>query len=149
MLSFDVKNRRLFLEQPLAMLMMSTAENWSSFMQNVFMWLYYRQCQEAWDGFILREEMQAVRHARQHYAALTRADVERIKRQRRDEIADSDMEPPHIEPFEFYIIREVAPTDEQQKPSGEVMVVGWYDGQTEELEMASWNEVKRFLDNKN
>ena len=58
---FDQKNRRLFIEEPLAMLMMTSARMWQNFLQNCFTWLYWRQCSEAWDNFILKEEMKAVR----------------------------------------------------------------------------------------
>lgn len=148
MLAFDVKNRRLFVEQPLALVMMKDAEAWQNFMRNVFQWLYYRQCQEAWDAFIQREELKAVREATKKYALMTRADIERVKRARRDEMAADDVKAPKVEPFEFFVIREVA-TEAQQTdkavPGGEILAVGNFNPETEALEMATWEEVRKFI----
>ena len=152
MIAFDQKQRRLFIEQPVAVLMMRNAASWLAFLQNTFRWLYYRQCQEAWDTFFKREELTAVRRAKRKYAMMTRNDVERVRRARRDEIAFGDVEPPKVEPFEFFVIREVAAQERSDAdphalaiPAGEIMVVGWYDGETEQVEMAPWEDVKRFL----
>ena len=40
MLAWNVKDRRLFVMQPLAVVMMQTAESWQNFVQNVFQWTY-------------------------------------------------------------------------------------------------------------
>ena len=149
MLAFDVKNRRLFIEQPLALVMMKDAEAWQNFMRNVFQWLYYRQCQEAWDVFVQREELKAVREATKKYAMMTRADIERVKRNRRKEMAADDVKAPKVEPFEFFVIREVATESQQTRteavPGGEILAVGNFNPETEALEMATWEEVKRFF----
>ena len=93
MLSFDINNRRLFIEEPLALVMMTGgAKKWENFIGNCFVWLYHRQCSEAWDQYIKTEELDAVRVASKQYAAMTRADVERVRRVRRDEIMEGDGE---------------------------------------------------------
>lgn len=149
---FDQKNRRLFIEEPLAMLMMTSARMWQNFLQNCFTWLYWRQCSEAWDNFILKEEMKAVRRTKKKTPVLTKRDVERIRYARRQEIAQGDMEPPRVEPFEFFVVR-AAITSQQtgqndkaaQVPGGEIMAVGNYNPETEQVEMASWEDVKGFV----
>lgn len=158
MLSFDQKNRRLFIEQPIAYLMIAGgAEKWQAFINNVFLWLYHRQCCEAWDKYILKEELAAVRVASKKYAALTRADIERIRRQRRDEITQSDQEPPKVEPFEFFIVRQATKEEAAEAlknnpknaiPAGTILAVGHYDPMSENLEMAPWEDIKPFLENK-
>ena len=153
LLSFDSKNRRLFIEQPLALVMMAGgAEKWSSFINNAFLWLYHRQCTEAWDKYILKEELSAVRIATKQHPTMTRADIERVRRQRRDEIAEGDIQPPKIEPFEFFVVRE-ATKEEMEKaakektvPAGIILAVGHYNPQAERLEMSSWEDVKPFLE---
>lgn len=147
MLAFDVKSRRLFIEQPLAIIMMKDAESWQNFMRNVFHWLYYRQCQEAWDVFFQREELKAVREVTKKYAMMTRADIERVKRSRREEIAVSDVKTPKVEPFEFFVIRETNATAESQPtvPGGEILAVGNFNPETESLKMATWEEVSKFF----
>lgn len=169
LVAFDKKNRRLFIEEPLAVVMMSGgAEKWQAFMHNCFTWLYYRQCSEAWEAFIRKEELAAVRKATKQYAAMTRADIERVRRARRTEIGESDMEPPKVEPFEFFVVREkmkdeegaddgaamASQQTEQEKtegakraavPGGEILAVGSYEPETERLEMAAWEDVAVFL----
>lgn len=164
MLSFDTKNRRLFIEEPLAQIMMAGgAEKWTNFIQNCFTWLYHRQCAEAWSKYILKEELDAVRVASKQYTAMTRADVERVRRARRDEIAQGDMEPPKVEPFEFFVVRavplaEVSASAEpklaennesgskrQAVPAGEILAVGHYEPETEQLELGAWEDVSLYL----
>lgn len=163
MLSFDTKNRRLFIEEPLALVMMAGGtEKWTNFIQNCFTWLYHRQCAEAWSKYILKEELDAVRVASKQYTAMTRADVERVRRARRDEIAQGDMEPPKVEAFEFFVVRVVSndtaakpqPAENGESggankrkavPAGEILAVGHYEPETEQLELASWEEVSLYL----
>lgn len=149
---FDQKNRRLFIEEPLAMLMMTSARRWQNFLQNCFTWLYWRQCSEAWDNFILKEEMKTVRRTKKKTPVLTKRDVERIRFARRQEIAQGDMEPPRVEPFEFFVVRAAITSQQtgqgdktEQMPGGEIMAVGNYNPETEQVEMASWEDVKGFV----
>lgn len=156
LLSFDQKNRRLFIEQPLAIIMLTGGvEKWQTFINNTFLWLYHRQCSEAWDKYILKEELAAVRVASKTFASMSRADIARVRRQRRDEITQTDMEPPKIEPFEFFIVKEttneeaakiIKSSPKKAIPAGTILAVGHYDPQSENLEMASWEEVKPFLE---
>ena len=147
LVAFDKKNRRLFIEEPLAVVMMSGgAEKWQAFMRNCFTWLYYRQCSEAWEAFIRKEELVAVRKATKQYAAMTRADIERVRRARRTEIGESDMEPPKVEPFEFFVVRADATTTKDDGTEvGRLVAVGHYDPASEDMEIAAWEEVRDLL----
>ena len=166
MLSFDTRNRRLFIEEPLALIMMAGgAEKWTNFIQNCFTWLYHRQCTEAWKAYILKEELDAVRIATKKYTAMTRADIERVRRARRDEIAQGDIQPPKVESFEFFVVRAVSlaadsasspsspssssssPSSSSPKPvpAGEILAVGHYNPDTEQLEIGSWEDVSLYL----
>lgn len=167
MISFDTRNRRLFIEEPLALIMMAGgAEKWTNFIQNCFTWLYHRQCTEAWKAYILKEELDAVRIATKKHTAMTRADIERVRRARRDEIAQGDIQPPKVEPFEFFVVRAVLqtntsasagpkPTEKDGRcdttanktsvPAGEILAVGHYDPDTEQLEIGAWEDVSLYL----
>lgn len=170
MITFDTRNRRLFIEEPLALVMMAGgAERWANFIQNCFTWLYHRQCAEAWSEYMRKEELDAVRVAANKFTAMTRADIERVRRQRRDEINQGDMEPPKVEPFEFFVVRaakaaraSTSPASAEPKhtekdgrsdtatnktavPAGEILAVGHYDPDTEQLELGTWEEVSLYL----
>ena len=71
--------------------------------------------------------------------SLSRADIERIRRARRAEIAQTDMEPPVIKEFDFFIIPETA------EAHPEPIAVGHYNPQTGEMEMETWERVRSLL----
>ena len=143
MLSFDEKQHRLFITQPLAHLLMARgADGWINSIHGIYQYLYWRQTQQAWNDYFHEEELAAVRNALTSPAGdnVTRDDIERIKRSRRAEIAINDIEPPKVEPFEFLIIPDS--TEAKVEPIG----IGHYDPSTGEMEVATWDEVKMYLD---
>ena len=143
LLIWQPDQRRLFITQPLAVLMMKSAESWQTFIQNCYLWTYYNQTQAAWNDFMLKEELAAVRRASvgagHQTVRLGREDVERIRRARRAEIAQSDMEPPQVAPFEFFILPDT--TEAAPKP----IAVGYFDAETNDMELAPWSEVEPLL----
>lgn len=143
LLTFDSKSRRLFIAQPLAVLMMKDAESWVAFINNAYQWIYYQQAQEAWNGHFLKEELAAVRRAsvgeNHETVQLSRADVERIRLAARQQVAESDIEPPKIEPFEFFIVQDT--TDAAAK----LIAVGYFNPETNDMELAPWSEVEPLI----
>jgi len=143
LLTFDAKSRRLFIAQSLAVLMMKDTESWVNFVTNVFQWLYYQQAQEAWNAHFLRCELDAVRKAsvnKNHETVrLSRADVERIRLAARQQVAESDIEPPKVEPFEMFIVEDTV----DAKPR--IIAVGYFDPETGEQELAPWSEVSSLV----
>ena len=143
LLTFDATSRRLFIAQSLAVLMIRDAESWVAFVTNVYQWIYYQQAQEAWNGHFLKEELSAVRKAsmgEDHTTVqLSRADVERIRLAARQQIAESDIEPPKVEPFEMFIVEDTVET----KPK--IIGVGYFDPETNDMELAPWSEVEPLL----
>lgn len=152
LLVWDQKQRRLFIAQSLAVLMMKDAESWVNFVTNVFQWLYYQQAQEAWNAHFLKEELAAVRKASGNQGdrsldssqgnqgpvppiPLSRADVERIRLAARQQVAESDIEPPKVEPFEMFIVEDTV----DAKPR--IIAVGYFDPETGDTEIAPWSEV--------
>ena len=141
LLTFDAKSRRLFIAQSLAVLMMRDAESWIAFVQNVYLWLYYQQAQQAWNDHMLREELAAVRKASDSMVngQLSRADVERIRLAARQQVAESDIEPPKVEPFEMFIVEDTV----DAKPR--IIAVGYFDPETNATEIAPWSEIAPML----
>ena len=157
MIHWDGKLRRMFIEQPLAVLMMASADKWQNFIQNLYLYTYYGQCQQAWADYMLREELAAVRAAQtaaKGTIQLSRHDIERIRRQRRDEIVQSDMPAPKVEGFEFFIVG-IANADisggrianaPEHAPS--LIAVGYYDPERDSIEMAPWSEIAPLVQKK-
>lgn len=143
LLVWDQKQRRLFIAQSLAILMMKDAESWVNFVTNVFQWLYYQQAQEAWNAHFLKEELAAVRQAsvgdNHETVQLCRPDIERIRLAARQQVAESDIEPPKVEPFEFFIVQDT--TDAAAK----LIAVGYFDPETNATELAPWSEVEPLI----
>ena len=112
-ISFDRKAHRLFITQPVASLLMSRgADAWVQSVHNIYNYVHFLQTQQAWDEYMLA---------------------------RRQQIAFSDMEPPKVEPFEFFII----PLSTEVKV--EPIAVGYYDPNTGEMDVAPWDEVQSLL----
>ena len=140
LLMFDAKQHRLFILQPMAKALMANgADGWVNSIHAIFEYTYFRLCQQEWEGYMQSEELAAVRDAMATaepdadasgvVADLSREDIERIKRARRAEIALSDMEPPRVEPFEFFII----PDSKEAKV--EPVAIGFYDPETGRMEV--------------
>ena len=144
LLVWSQKDRRLFIAQSLASLMLAKgAEAWTSFVQNIYLYHYFNQCSEAWQQYIQKEELAAVRKASEgSNPPLTRSDAERIRLAARQRIMESDVQPPQVQLFEFFIIRD----SEQAKP--DLIAVGYFDPQTSAMEIAPWSEVQPLLQEK-
>lgn len=151
-ISFDRKAHRLFITQPVASLLMSKgADAWVQSVHNIYNYVHFLQTQQAWDEYMQREEMKAVREAMQaakehqpsavshQTSSISRQDIDRIRLARRQQIAFSDMEPPRVEPFEFFII----PLTTEAKV--EPLAVGYYDPNTGEMDVATWDDVAQLL----
>ena len=146
LLEWNAKLRQLYIDSNLALLMMRDVDSWQHFIGGVYTWLYGRECNRAWDEFMDKEGLKAVREYMARMPkekTLSRQDIDRIREARRMEIAQSDMEPPKIEGFEFFII---APPDLQadvpnDSVVGKLISVGHYDPATDHMEMALWSDV--------
>ena len=161
-ISFDRKAHRLFITQPVASLLMSRgADAWVQSVHNIYNYVHFLQTQQAWDEYMQNEELAAVRDAMQaakehqpipadaptrspsavspQPSSLSRSDIDRIRIARRQQIAFSDMEPPKVEPFEFFII----PLTTEAKV--EPIAVGYYDPNTAQMDVASWSDVAQLL----
>ena len=156
-ISFDRKAHRLFITQPVASLLMSKgADAWVQSVHNIYNYVHFLQTQQAWEDYLQKEELAAVRdamqalgdgssrdsersHKNRPLGELSRSDIDRIRLARRQQIAFSDMEPPKVEPFEFFII----PLSTEAKV--EPLAVGYYDPNTGQMDVATWDDVKALL----
>ena len=151
-ISFDRKAHRLFITQPVASLLMAKgADAWVQSVHNIYNYVHFLQTQQAWDEYMQKEELKAVRDAMQaakehqpsainhQPSSLSRSDIDRIRLARRQQIAFSDMEPPKVEPFEFFII----PLSTEAKV--EPLAVGYYDPNTAQMDVATWDDVAQLL----
>ena len=146
LLQWDVVQRRLFIEADLAVLFLQDAQRWTAFIHNTYQWLYYLECQSAVEDYMHQEELKAVREAMAQAPKLSRADIDRIRRNRRAEIMQSDVPVPKVEGFEFFIVRSDAPTTApSQQATGRLIAVGHYDPDTDNMEIASWDDVAQLL----
>ena len=169
LLAWNQRDRQLLISAPLAVLFMDSAERWTGFIQTLTLYEQYRLQSAAWAEYIQKEELKAVRRAMEdgrskmedgrskmedgrskmedgktstishQPSALSRADIERIRRARRAEISQTDMEPPVIKEFDFFIIPET--TEAHPEP----IAVGHYNPQTGEMEMETWERVRSLL----
>lgn len=161
MILWQQDKRRLFLEQPLALLMMTTDERWRNFLKNVFTWVYYNECVESMNALVLDEQLKAVRRAKKKCNTLTMRDIQRIKSAKKQEIRYEDFEKkaPEVQSFEFFVIHEDSEAipvsknhggegedTEGMVPGGRVLCVGQYDPEADTFDIATWEEVKTFLE---
>lgn len=140
LLVWDQKQRRLFIAQSLFVLTARDAESFVTFTQNVYLWLTYQESQRLWNDHFLRKELEAVRQAsvgdNHQTIQLSRDDVERIRLAARQQVAESDVEPPKVEPFEMFIVEDTV----DAKPK--IIAVGYFDPETNAQELAPWSEVE-------
>lgn len=148
LLQWDVVQRRLFIEADLAALFIQSAQRWTAFIHNTYIWLYYQECQTKIEDFFHQEEIKAVREQLNHGAKLSREDIDRIRRNRRAEIVQSDIETPKVEPFEFFIVRSDEPSTAAAQASGRLIAVGHYDPDTQHMEIAPWEDIQPLLQKK-
>lgn len=144
LLIWSQKDRRLFIAQSLASLMLAKGPDaWTAFVQNIYLYHYFNQCSDAWQQYIQAEELAAVRKASEGAnPPLTRSDADRIRLAARQRIMESDVQPPQVQLFEFFIIRET----ENAKP--DLIAVGYFDPQISAMEIAPWEEVQPLLKEK-
>ncbi len=158
LLLWDTKNRRLFIAEPLAILMIQKKQGWIAFLQNIAYWQYYKEVQDSWDSYIRNEELKAVRRAKRKYAMLTKKDIERIRRQRRNEVQKTEKNAIEIKPFELFVLGDnydgsylqvseetTNAAKESKEATNHVIAVGDYNPITQQVNMALWKDVQSAL----
>lgn len=137
------KDKVLLIEEVLAKLKLAEGrDGFAHFLLQVSLWQNNRLLTEAYEAHRLKIETEAVRKAQAQFAMLTKADMQRIRQQTREEMKPI---PPEqldcIKEFDILIVRASAPSAEQAtKENGQLLAVGHFDGQG--IEMAMYDDVK-------
>ena len=142
------KNKVLLIEEVLGTLKVAEGrDGFLRFLNQVSMWQNYRLLAEAYESLRLEVETEVVRKARAQFAMLTKADMQRIRQNARENM---EMMPPerleYIKEFDIFIVRASAPSaQDATEESGQLLALGHYDG--EKVEMAMYDEIKHNLIN--
>ena len=144
------KNKVLLIEEVLGTLKVAEGrDGFLRFLNQVSMWQNHRLLAEAYESLRLKVETEAVRKARAQFAMLTKADMQRIRQNARENM---EMIPPErldcIKEFDIFVVRASAPSAQDATvESGQLLALGHYDG--EKVEMAMYDEIKHNLINSN
>ena len=167
LLTWDEASRRLLIDSRLAVVMMTRAEKWQTFVRNLFLWTENREAWQRASEDVMRWELKAVREYQAAHPdeKLTREDIERIRDAARTTFTEQEREV-RMEAFEMVIVGMKAAegsqgdrhlgSDGHSEPVPEtaetataiermVIAVGYYDPETEEMELATWEEVRHAI----
>ena len=117
------------------------------FLTQCAQWQNFKLLQEAYERHRIDTEAKAVREAKKKYAVLTKADIQRIRQNARDNM--DSLDPTAIlggatQDFDLFIIRATAPSSAHAtEANGQLLALGHYDGKT--LEMAMYEDIKHNL----
>lgn len=144
------KDNILIIEEYFAILKLAEGrDGFLKFLNQVATWQNNILIQEAYAARCLTVETEAVRKAQRKFALLTKADIQRIRQNTRDNMS---VIPPEqldcIKEFDIFVVRASAPSaQDATEESGQLLALGHYDG--EKVEMAMYDEVKHNLINSN
>lgn len=137
------KGKALLVSEVLGRLKLAEGrDGFLRFLNQVSMWQNYRLLAEAYESLRLKVETEAVRKARAQFAMLTKADMQRIRQNARENM---EMIPPerldYIKEFDIFILRAGAPSAGlATEENGQLLAIGHFDG--EKVEMAMYDDVK-------
>lgn len=140
------KDNILIIEEYFAKIKLAEGREGSlKFLNQVATWQNNILIQEAYSAHCLTVETEAVRKAQRKFASLTKADIQRIRQNARDNMP---VIPPEqldcIKEFDIFVVRASAPSaQEATDESGQLLALGHYDG--EKVEMAMYDDVKYIL----
>ena len=143
------KDNILIIEEYFVMLKMAEGrEGFLKFLNQVATWQNNIIIQEAYSAECLKVETDAVRKAQRKYANLTKADIQRIRQETRENMPMIPLEQlEYIKEFDIFVVRANAPSaQDATEESGQLLALGHYDG--EKVEMAMYDEVKHILHDK-
>lgn len=165
LLTWDEASRRLLIDSRLALVMMHKAEQWQAFVRNLFLWTENREAWRRASEGLQRWELKAVRDYQTKHPEeqLTRDDIERIRDAARTTYPEEQQQT-KMKAFEMVIVgmravegsqgdrhlgsdghSEPVPETAETAIERMVIAVGYYDPETEEMEMATWGEVRSRL----
>ena len=146
LIHWQTKQKILLIEEELAKAQLELgAECVKQFLDNVAAWQNFQLLSEAYEAERIRVETEAVRAAQKKYVSLTKADLQRIRMNARNNMQQKDPEQlPLIKEFDIFIIRASAPSaDFATVENGQLLAIGHYDGN--KVEMAMYDDIKHNL----
>ena len=144
------KDNILIIEEYFVMLKMAEGrEGFLKFLNQVATWQNNIIIQEAYSAECLKVETDAVRKAQRKYANLTKADIQRIRQETRENMPMIPLgQLDCIKEFDIFVVRASAQSaQDATEESGQLLALGHFDG--EKVEMAMYDEVKHNLINSN
>ena len=144
------KNKVLLIEEVLGTLKVAEGrDGFLRFLNQVSMWQNHRLLAEAYESLRLKVETEAVRKARVQFAMLTKADMQLIRQNARENMTMLPIEQrEYIKEFDIFGVRASAPSAQDATvESGQLLALGHFDG--EKVEMAMYDEIKHNLINSN
>ena len=144
------KDNILVIEESFVMLKMAEGrEGFLKFLNQVATWQNNIIIQEAYSAECLKVETDAVRKAQRKYANLTKADIQRIRQETRENMPMIPLgQLDCIKEFDIFVVRASTPSaQEATEESGQLLALGHFDG--EKVEMAMYDEIKHNLINSN
>ena len=144
------KDNILIIEEYFVMLKMAEGrEGFLKFLNQVATWQNNIIIQEAYSAECLKVETDAVRKAQRKYANLTKADIQRIRQETRENMPMIPLgQLDCIKEFDIFVVRANAPSaQDATEESGQLLALGHFDG--EKVEMAMYDEIKHNLINSN
>lgn len=137
------KNKVLLIEEVLGTLKVAEGrDGFLRFLNQVSMWQNHRLLAEAYESLRLKVETEAVRKARSQFAMLTKADMQRIRQNARENMEMILLEQlDYIKEFDIFVVRSNAPSAQDATvESGQLLALGHYDGK--KVEMALYEDIK-------
>lgn len=142
------KDKILLIEECFVMLKLAEGrEGFLKFLNQVAVWQNSKLIDEAYESHRINVETAAVRKASQQFANLTKADIQRIRQNAREEMPMLSVEKlKYVKEFDIFVVRSHAPSaQEATEEGGQLLALGHYDG--EKVEMAMYDDVKYILQN--
>ena len=143
------KDNILIIEEHLAILTIAKGrDGFLKFLNQVATWQNSILIQEVYAEHCLKVETEAVRKAQRKYASLTKADIQRIRQNARENMPMLPLEQlDYIKEFDIFVVRANAPSaQDATEESGQLLALGHFDG--EKVEMAMYDDVKHIVHDK-
>ena len=144
------KDKLLIIEEAVAIIKLAEGrKGFLNFLNQVAVWQSSKLIDEAYEAHRIKVETEAVRKAQRKYANLTKADIQRIRQNARENMQMLPIEQlDYIKEFDIFVVRASAPSAQDATVEcGQLLALGHYDG--EKVEMAMYDDIKHNLINSN
>ena len=137
------KDNILIIEEYVALLKLAEGrKGFLKFLNQIVVWQNSKLIDEAYETHSIKVETDAVRKAQRKYANLTKADIQRIRQEARENMPMLPIEQlDYIKEFDIFVVRACAPSvQDATEKSGQLLAIGHFDGK--KVEMALYEDIK-------